>query len=148
MHQQLISLSPDLKKLSDEGYDLEISGGHLLVHHIPYLNSSLKVMLGTLVTPLTLASPTHAGKPKDHTIYFCGEAPCDKDGKILSSIINNSHNQQLSGSILVNHYFSSRPVSGNYPDYYEKIRTYSEILSSQASAVDNTVTSKIKKEIK
>src|SRR5690242_19173715 len=34
--QQLISLSPDLKRLRDEGYNLEIRGGHLLVKDVPY----------------------------------------------------------------------------------------------------------------
>jgi hypothetical protein len=33
-------------------------------------------------------------------------------------------------------------VSGNYPNYFEKIRTYAEILSINAKAIDGTVTTK------
>lgn len=142
MQPQLISLNPDLKKLWDEGYDLEINGGHLLVHHIPYVAPSKEVRYGTLVCVLTLASPTRTGQPQDHTIFFKGETPCNADGNALVAIINNSQSQQLSCGIQINHYFSSKPAAGNYRDYYEKIRTYSEILSAQAKVIDKTVTTK------
>ena len=36
MSQQLISLNPDLKRLQDEGYHVEVKNGHLLVHEVPY----------------------------------------------------------------------------------------------------------------
>lgn len=142
MQQQLINHSPDLKKLWDEGFELEVNGGHLLVHHIPYLNSSLEIKYGTLVSVLTLSSPTRTAPPQDHTIYFCGEVPCDVNGVSLIAIINNSNKQKLSESIVADHYFSSKPLKGNYPDFYEKIRTYSEILCSQAKAIDKSVTTK------
>jgi hypothetical protein len=56
MQPALISHSPDLQKLWDEGFDLEICGGHLLVHHIPYLNSQREIKYGTIVTPLTMVT--------------------------------------------------------------------------------------------
>lgn len=142
MQQQLINHSPDLKRLEDEGYQLEVCGGHLQVHHIPYLNSIKEIKYGTLVCVLTLASANRVGKPQDHTIYFIGETPCNADGTVMTSIVNNSNPQQLSEGITVNHYFSSKPASGNYENYYDKIRTYSEILGSQAKSIDNSVTSR------
>jgi len=143
MLQQLINHSPDLKKLQDEGYKLEIIGGqYLLVHHIPFLNSNKVIKYGTLVCVLTLVSPTRIAPPQDHTAYFCGEIPCDVNGLPLTAIINNSNSVQLSESILVNHFFSSKPLNGNYTNYYDKIRTYSEILSGQAKFIDNTVSAK------
>lgn len=146
MLQQLINLSPDIKKLSDEGYELELCDGHLLVHHIPYVNSAKEIKYGTLICVLTLAGPYRTGKPQDHTIYFDGEPPCNVDGSLLSAIINNSIRRQLTVKILVTHYFSSKPASGKYDNYYDKVRTYSEILSAQAIAIDNTVTSKPNKQ--
>lgn len=142
MQQQLINLSPDLLKLQEEGYQLEINGGYLIVHHIPYVNKIGEVKYGMFVCLLTLSGPNRVGIPKDHTIYFKGEVPCDSDSIPLNSIINNSQNVQLTENILVNHYFSSKPLSGKYSNYYEKIRTYSEILSSQAKAIDSLATSK------
>lgn len=135
MSQQRISHSSDLKRLRDEGYEIEIKGGHLLAHHIPYLNSLKEVKYGTIVTVLAL-------KPPDHTAHFCGEIPCDINGNALNAIINSSREQQVEGNIRVNHYFSSKPATGNYLDYYEKITTYTEILCSQARGIDDTVTAK------
>lgn len=142
MQLQQISHSPDIKRLLDEGYEIEVCGGHLLAHHIPYLNSSAEVKYGTLVCVLTLIGPTRVGTPPDHTIYFQGETPHNADRTPINSIINNSRLQKLTENITIHHYFSSKPKSGNYPNYFEKIRTYSEILSAQARAIDNTVTNR------
>lgn len=142
MQQQLINHSPDLKRLMDEGYEFEIKGGHLVTHHIPYVTTVREIKYGTLVCVLTLATPTRTGRPPDHTIYFSGETPCHADGTPLNEIINNSRRQQLTESIVANHYFSSKPKSGNYENYYDKIRTYSEILSAQAKALDSSVTTR------
>jgi hypothetical protein len=142
MQQQLINHSPDLLKLQEEGYLFEISGGLLVVHHIPYVTASKETRYGSLVCSLTLASPNRTGRPADHTMYFSGETPCHSDGTPLKEIINNSRRQQLSESIVVDHYFSSKPKSGNYLNYYDKVRTYSEILSAQAKVIDNKLTTK------
>ncbi|MFP5040446.1 DUF6791 domain-containing protein [Parasediminibacterium sp. JCM 36343] len=143
MQQQLINLNPDLKRLLDEGYEMEVIGGrYLLVHHIPYLNPAKDVKYGTLVNILTLVTPSIVGKPQDHTIYFCGETPCDIEGNALSRVINSNTKQQLTESIVADFYFSSKPSIGYYDNHYEKIRTYSEILSSQARALDSSVTYK------
>lgn len=142
MQQQLINHSPDLKRLLNEGYNIEVNGGHLLVHQIPYVDSKCEIKYGTIVTVLNLAAPGKTGVPPDHTVYFCGETPCDFKGNELSAIINNSQANQLTEAIFINHYFSSKPSGGNYPDYYEKINTYAEILSSQAKAIDSSVSAK------
>lgn len=143
MQQQLISLNTDLSKLKDEGYQLEVCGGHLLVRHIPYVNSSKEVRYGVLVCVLNLISPQKLGPPPDHTMYFQGETPCFADGSPYSSIINNSQTQHLSSDITVNHFFSSRPVSGRYLDYYEKVVTYATILTTQANIIDTTASPKV-----
>lgn len=148
MQQQLINLNYDLKRLDEDGYELEVCGGHLLVHHIPYVNPSRTVKYGTLVCILTYLSPTIIGRPQDHTIYFTGETPCNADGSPMTAIINNSKTLNLSQNIVVNHYFSSKPITGTYPDYYEKIRIYAEILCSQAVLINRLVTTKPKKIVK
>ncbi|SDD77446.1 DUF6791 domain-containing protein [Niabella drilacis] len=145
MQQQLINLNPDLKQLWDEGYDLEICGGHLLVHRIPFVNSDKQIKYGIFVCALTLASSTRVGRPQDHTVYFCGETPCNINGVPLTAIINNSTTQRLTETITVNHYFSSKPPSGYYNNYYDKIRTYAEILSAQAKSIDGGVTARPKR---
>jgi len=142
MLQQLINLNPDLSRLQEEGYDIVVKGGHLIVRQIPYATPLKNVEFGTLVCVLNYLSPTKISTPPDHTIFFCGETPCNPYGEPLDAIINNYNRQQLTSELLVTHYFSSKPPSGNYPNYYEKIRTYAEILSINAKALDSTVTTK------
>lgn len=142
MQQQLINLNPDLNRLHEEGYDIEVKGGHLVVRQIPYATPTKSVALGTLICVLNYASPTKISTPPDHTISFNGETPCNSNGQPLDAIINNSNRLQLTNELMATHYFSSKPLSGNYLNYYEKIRTYAEILSIHAKAIDRTVTTK------
>jgi len=146
MQQQLINHNPDLKRLEEEGYEMEIIGGqYLVVRHIPYVNPDKQIMYGSIVCTLTLVSPTRASC-SDHTVYFIGETPCESSGIPLFAIINNSQPQHLTAEILVNHYFSSKPPYGNYKDYHDKIRTYAEILCAQARAIDPSVTPRPKRQ--
>lgn len=142
MSKQLINHSPDLVKLIDEGYQVEVSegGGHLLVHHIPYLNSKGELKYGILVDRLNLASPHLTGRPHDHTIYFTAEKPYNADGSAIP--VNNSNAITLENYIHVQHYFSRKPHAGNYPNYYDKIVTYTEIFESQVKVLHPTATSK------
>lgn len=142
MQQQLINLNPDLCRLSEDGYDIEVKGGHLVVRQIPYVTRTRNVEYGNLVCVLNYATPTKISTPPDHTIYFCGETPCNSEGQPLNSIINNNQRRQLTNELLITHYFSAKPLSGNYLNYHEKIRTYAEILSIHAKAIDITATAK------
>lgn len=56
MSQQLINHSPDLKRLRDEGYEIEVRGGYLLIHHIPFVDQNREIQYGVLVSTLTLSS--------------------------------------------------------------------------------------------
>ena len=89
MSQRLISRSPDLKRLRDEGYDLEIRSGHLLVKDVPYVNSRREIKRGILVSTLTMAGDVTT-RPDNHVAYFMGEHPCREDGKEIEQIKNES----------------------------------------------------------
>lgn len=140
MSQQLINHSPDLKRLRDEGYEIEINGGYLLVHNIPYLNNKVEVKFGTLVSTLTLSNNITTTKPDNHVIFFAGENPCNNDGTIISAIQHANQNQNL-GGIAVNHSFSNKPIGG-YPNYFEKVSTYAAIISAPAKSVNDSLTEK------
>jgi len=140
MLPQLISHSPDLLKLWEKGYDMEIiADQHLLVSNVPYVTSSKEVKYGSLYCVLNLSAPTRTGAATDHTMYFNGELPCDANGNPLMAIINGSSIYNLPGGIVAYHYFSSRPANG-YSDYFEKFRTYADILSREARRIDPFVT--------
>ncbi|MGB4770398.1 MAG: ThiF family adenylyltransferase [Chitinophagaceae bacterium] len=145
MSQQLISHSPDLSRLRDVGYEIEVCGGYLITHHIPYVNARCEIAYGKLITALNLNGNTTA-RPPDHVIQFMGEHPCHKDGSIITQIQHAAQNTKLFDGIVMNFSFSNKPKNG-YPDYYEKVNTYAELIASPARSIDPSVTAKTFKAI-
>lgn len=133
MSQQLINHSPDLKRLRDEGYEIEVHGGYLLIHHIPFVDQNKKIQYGVLVTTLH--------DIQNHVIFFIGDNPCEIDGNIITAIQHGNSNSVLNNQITVNRSFSNKP-SGGYPNYYEKVKRYADIISAPAKYLDSSVTEK------
>jgi predicted ThiF/HesA family dinucleotide-utilizing enzyme len=138
--EQLIKVSPDLKQLRAEGYEIEFKGGYLLTHHIPYVNSSKEIKYGTLVSELEMNN-MRTNPPSNHVIHFIGEHPCNKDGSLILPIQNASQNLALTEEITINHSFSNKPANG-YANYYAKVSRYIDIISAPAKSLDNKVTEK------
>jgi hypothetical protein len=138
MSQQLINHSPDLLRLRDEGYDLKIKSGFLLIGSIPYLNHEKIVKRGTLISAFTQQGDKVA-KPPDHVVYFAGEFPCNSDGTLILQIQHSSVEQELAQGVKSNHMFSARPTN-EFKDYYEKMTNYVNIMLSQVSLLDSSAT--------
>lgn len=137
MSHTLIGRSPDLKRLRDEGYDLEIRSGHLLVRNVPYLDSGREVRYGVLVTTLTLAGDITT-TPDNHVAHFIGSYPCHLDGREIDEI-RNSGAKTLADGLEVDHTFSAKPNTP-FTDYHAKVTQYVAILSAPAQAADANVT--------
>ena len=140
MSRSLISHSADLKRLEDDGYEVEMQSGYLLLRHIPYVAEDRIIRYGTLVSELTLAGDATT-TPSTHVVMFAGAMPCDAQGRPLSQISHSSGRQVLADGLVVDHSFSSKPPEG-YPDYYQKMTTYEAILSGPAQAIDPCVTAR------
>ena len=138
MSQQPIDLSDDLRRLRDEGYEVEVREGHLLVHHVPYVGRSKTVAFGTLVSTLSLAGD-RTTRPDSHIAFFAGEYPCHRDGSQIEQLRHQSGQQQLAAQVVVDHSFSNKPPDG-YVDYHHKMTTYINVISSPAMAIDATAT--------
>jgi hypothetical protein len=138
MSQQLINRSPDLKRLRDEGYDVEVRSSYLLIKDVPYLNSTKQIKRGILVSELTLAGDVTT-TPSTHVVDFTGDHPCDRDGSPIAKIKHQSVQKQIDKDLTVQHSFSSKPTGG-YKDYHEKMTTYVAIVASPACAIDPDVT--------
>ena len=144
MSQELINHSEDLKKLQNEGYEIDVNNGYGILSHIPYLKSDGAIDYAQLVSKITLAGD-RANYDGDHVIYFSGEQPCNLDGTEITSIKHSESNSVFAG-INVKHSFSNKP-EGNYKDYYEKFVNYANIISFPAIAKDNSVTAKTFKKV-
>ncbi|QDE39807.1 ThiF family adenylyltransferase [Luteibacter pinisoli] len=135
MSSSPIGRSPDLLRLRNEGFNLEVRAGYLLVHEVPYATAQSTVARGTLAFQLDLTADI-AVKPQNHTAYFIGACPCDAQGQALNAIINNSQSTTVNG-ITVNHYLSAKPRTpdGLYPDYYTKVTQYVAQIAGPAQAL-------------
>jgi hypothetical protein len=140
MSQRPIDRSPDLKRLRDEGYDIEVRAGYLLLKDVPYVTSGREIARGILVSTLNMAGDVTQA-PDTHVVSFAGGFPCRSDGSPITTIQHSSQRTELAPGVSVDHSFSNKPPNG-YPDYYAKMTTYATILESQAQVIDVSVTAK------
>ncbi len=140
---ELINLNPDLKRLKDEGYQLEVYKNYLLIHNIPYVTNEKQIKFGILVSTLNL-SGNRTIIPETHESTWIGDAPCDPEGNLLSSLILASALRiEIDSKLIITHSFSQKPIDKNhYKDYYEKMTSYICMIENNAKAVDPNVTSK------
>ena len=144
MSQELINHSDDLKKLQNEGYEIDVKSGYGIVSHIPYLKANGEIDYGTLVSKIAFEGDK-AKYNGDHVIYFSGDQPCNADGTEITQIKHSDSNSILAG-INVKRSFSNKP-NENYKDYYEKFVNYINIISSRAIDKDNSVTARTFKKV-
>jgi len=143
MSQKPISRSADLTRLRNEGYDLEIRSGHLLVKDVPYVAAGRIVKRGILVMPLKLAGDVTV-KPENHVAHFIGEFPCRADGTPIRTIGEKCNGRtKLGEGVEINHTFSAKPMpSGSYENYYDKVTQYVTLLSGYAQKIEQGATAK------
>ena len=142
MSRQLISRNADLKALQDDGYEVAIQAGHLVLRNVPYVNAQKQVKRGALISVLELSGDATV-KPSDHKALFAGEHPCDKNGNRLKQLAHSSNRSQLGSGLTADHSFSAKPKDGNgYLDYHHKMQTYTEMISAPARAIDPNATAR------
>ena len=144
MPQEQINHSPDLKRLQDEGYEIEVKEGFAIIHHVPYLKADGSVAYGTLVSPVNFQGDS-ASYDNQHVIFFDGDYPCRSDGTKITGI-EHSMDVTIRAGIPCKLSFSNKPSDG-YKDYHHKFTRYIEIISAPAVHKDNTVTAKTFKKI-
>ncbi|MDB6026070.1 MAG: ThiF domain protein [Verrucomicrobiales bacterium] len=140
MSSVLISRSPDLTRLQNEGFDLDVVGGYLVVRQVPYVTAERTVAHGDLVCELTLAGD-RTTMPSSHVMYFTGHAPCHLNGSPITAIQHGEAMQQFGPGLSVQRSFSNKPADG-YADYYHKVARYAEIISGPAVALDAAATAR------
>jgi hypothetical protein len=136
---RLISLNADLTRLRHEGYDIEVRGGYLLVKNVPYVAPGPVVKVSTLVCALDQTDGI-TQRPGVHTVLFTGETPCNERGEPLQSVIADSNQNDLGDGLVARHRLSSKPASGHYDDFHQKMSQYAGILCGYAAKLDPSVT--------
>lgn len=131
----------DALRLSAEGREVKVVNGYIIVHHVPYVNTSKEVCYGKFAVQIQQAQN---GMIPDHTALFCGSQPCDYRGVAIDMVIPNAN---VSIDIEVfNLKFSRKPQAG-YKSNYDQLIMYLRILSEQAERIDPLATSITNKSI-
>ena len=141
--------APDsaLQRLLYEGYKVEVRDQHLLVHGVPFVTSQRVVRFGTLVC-LYLQQADQVippnGQGDNHQAWWTEEHPCYPDGSVLDLGSQPGVRELLPG-VTIHNRFSSKPdkhVAAGYPDHYEKISYYVQMIQNPAKAIDSDVDAK------
>lgn len=141
MSRQLISRNGDLRQLSDDGYDVDIVAGHLVMRDVPYVDQHRRIRRGTLVSRLTLAGDVTIA-PNDHQAWFAGALPCDREGRPLIGMVHANQDRDHGGGLRTNHWLCSRPLGREFKDHHEKMTTFALQISNHATAIDPTVSAR------
>mgnify|MGYP000929001818 CR=1 FL=1 len=138
MSRTLFSRNPDLAKLREEGYFVQVVGGFLVMREVPYVDADRKVRKGTLISSLALAGDA-TRSPDTHVIHFDGAYPCNAQGQAIVAISNQTNHFDLGHGLTAEHAFSSKP-DGGYRDYHHKMTTYASIIAGPAAVIDPKAT--------
>lgn len=133
MSRRPIARSADLLRLQNEGYDLDIRGGYLLVRNVPYVTSQATVRYdGILISTLEMSDDV-TSRPSDHRGFWTGEHPCHSDGRKITSIEHGAAPQHFSEGVRADFTFSAKAP---YRDYHHKITTYLGRITGEATKID------------
>jgi len=135
MFQKLASHNDDIKRLVEKGYSISFDRGYLIVRDIPYLDESGSLKWGAFVSKITLIDGEKAIQ-EDHQVFFAGGVPHNLDGKPIPNLGGGPTSLQLSPlseDVIVQRSFSNKPrLTGVFVDFYEKIESYTGIISGPA----------------
>jgi molybdopterin/thiamine biosynthesis adenylyltransferase len=135
MSRRLIGLNHDLQKLRNEGYDLDIRGGYLVIQDVPYVTPD-GLARGTLISTLKM-SGERTEKPDTHVCHWQGEMPCHSSGQPIRAIENASPRQDLGHGLTQVLTFSAK---ADYRDYHHKMTTYLGRIAGEAQKIDPAAT--------
>jgi hypothetical protein len=145
MSHSLISRSPDLLRLQEDGFEIDIVGGnYLAVYNVPYVNAQRQVRFGTLVSDLSLGGDQTI-HPANHVMLFAGEHPCTDAGIRIAGIEHHSSPVVISPALTTDHGFSAKPRPEGYIDYYEKVTAYAAVLEKYAQLIEPEVTARTRR---
>lgn len=128
-------LNPSIKRLIEDGFEIEIKRQHLLVHSIPYLNQSREIKEAILVCPF-IENGEIDTQPQDHTMYFKGEYPHDAVGNGMSQVVNSENKTILFDDFNADYYLSNKPNNQPFSNFYDKVVHYHTLFVSQARVID------------
>ncbi|MET4424253.1 ThiF family adenylyltransferase [Bradyrhizobium sp. RT3a] len=141
MSHKLIDHNDDLRQLREDGYNIDIDSGYLIVRDVPYVNKERKILRGILAMVVDEIDGV-TQRPSDHTIKFGGESPCTSDGQPLNNTALSEAKIRISERVSVHYQFSNKPTQGHYQNFRQKVISYVGLLLAHARMIDPDVTAR------
>jgi hypothetical protein len=129
----LVDHSPDLTRLVEEEYDIEVRDGNLLVHHVPYIASDGAVAYCILVSELSSNGESTIA-PGRHEVWVVGGVPHDHQGNKIQIIADENLHDYGAGLVACCR-LSGKPGGQMPADYHIMISNYVRVLGQYARAV-------------
>ncbi|MBT2515823.1 ThiF family adenylyltransferase [Streptomyces sp. ISL-90] len=129
-----------MQRLVAEGYEVSIRSNHLVIGHVPYLDASGEVQLGELVSELNVTGD-RTTRPDPHTVFFTG-VPHYAAAQPFHQIIASIGAQEVLPGLTANSYLSTKPGTGYYENYYDKMTQYVRLIAGRARTVDPEATAR------
>ncbi|HEX8980815.1 MAG TPA: ThiF family adenylyltransferase [Parasulfuritortus sp.] len=137
---------PSISSLIEQGYEVVVRGGYLLVLNVPYVSSEKVVRRGILVCNLA-KTESPLGKPPHHQAWFVGEVPCYATGAPMEALIYQRGPIPLWDGCSAAAYFSNKPHGlTEFATYADKMLHYIGLIEAQAGVLEPGVTARTRKE--
>ena len=133
LHPQ-IARNADLRRLHEEGFEIEVHGAFIVIRAIPYVNSRCEVRRGILVARLHV-NVDETIKPTNHVVMFNGDYPCDAQGRELENLRHGASLSEPVPGITTRFSFSNKPPGG-YVDHHQLVTTYVANIEGPAQLID------------
>ena len=141
MSHRLIGLNDDIKRLENDGFEIEIIDNvRLVVRSVPYVNDRRQVRLGVLVSTLNLSGDL-TNRPSPHTVLWAGDYPCDEHGRAQERLRHTESTTRITDDLVTRFSFSNKPPYG-YADYHHLVTTYVANISGPAELLDRNFTAR------
>lgn len=133
-------LSPDVRRLVDEGYDVAIvDSRYIVVNNVPYVSAAGEISYASIISAYK-ESEGVAQVDNDHTVWFTGTAPCLPNGDSLASVLVADTNSVVVAdkqALCRLSYKSERAET--LANFYNKLTHYIRKLQSYVNVIDPTV---------
>jgi hypothetical protein len=137
--------NPNLQRLVDEGYDISLEAGYLILHGVPYVTSGRSIDYADMITAYSESN----GIPDpftDHTVFFTGTVPHRDDGTSLQEAMvacTYAPPQKTAGRDAIC-YLSNKPepIGEMLSSYYNKLTHYVRKLEPFVHAIDPSVSAR------
>lgn len=147
MSASQIALDTSVSPLIDQGYEVVIENGHLLVLNIPYVDAAMSVRRGILVCEFA-KTQSPLGPPPHHQAWFVGEIPCFASGQPMEALISQRGPISIWTGFAACAYFSNKPHGvAQFTTYAEKMLHYIRLIEAQAEVLEPGVTARTRKAV-